>query len=259
MDSRILIIDDHPVVREALAVTICADDPGYQVVGVATLAEGIARLADSVFDVVLLDLSLPDCEGPMSLARLRSSFPEVRVAVVSGTTTSDVILHCMSLGAAGYIPKTSISSVVVDALRLIVRGGRYIPPEALAGGSAPAPNVSMEPPAPLVSGGTDIYRSADNELGMTDRQMQVLRLVLAGLSNKHICRQLKLAEGTVKVHVSAVLRVLGVRSRTQAVIAASRLGLLAADRLETRNGAVLSERKSVKSPDATGQYAIDLA
>jgi DNA-binding NarL/FixJ family response regulator len=134
--------------------------------------------------------------------------------VLSAEIDRETILRCLDLGAAGYIPKTYHADVITHALRLIASGHVYVPREAID------PRRDANEPIRLRSAGSD-----PRGLGLTDRQCDVLRLILRGLPNKLICRQLDLAEGTVKVHVSAVLRALGVRNRTQAVIAASRLGL----------------------------------
>ena len=167
------------------------------------------------FDLALLDLGLPDCAGPDGLARLREARPDLPVVVVSATSDPDTILEALDLGAMGFIPKTSTRDVLLNAVRLVASGGIYVPVEALrargekAGGGAP---------------GTGAARSAA-ELGLTGRQRDVLVLLLKGLPNKLIARKLDLAENTVKVHVRAVLQALDVSTRTQALIAATRLGL----------------------------------
>lgn len=257
MSVSALIIDDHPLIRDAVRMTLASLGPGGRI-DMADSFASARRLLESgaEWDFALLDLSLPDCEGFEGLAAFRELRPTLPTIVLSGRTDRETILRCLDLGAAGYIPKTSQSDVISDALHLVASGHVYLPREALgrdflrdaplrpaaaagiggATGVGPAAPAAGEPPfasgfapsrppaQPLV--GASAGATLDpRKLGLTDRQCDVLRLILRGLPNKLICRQLDLAEGTVKVHVSAVLRALGVRNRTQAVIAASRMGL----------------------------------
>lgn len=242
MSVSALIIDDHPLIRDAVRMTLASLGPGGRI-DMADSFASARRLLESgaEWDFALLDLSLPDCEGFEGLAAFRELRPTLPTIVLSGRTDRETILRCLDLGAAGYIPKTSQSDVISDALRLVASGHVYLPREALgrdflretparpgvAAGEPPsasgfAPPRAPAPPPVAASAGATLD---PRKLGLTDRQCDVLRLILRGLPNKLICRQLDLAEGTVKVHVSAVLRALGVRNRTQAVIAASRMGL----------------------------------
>ncbi|RPH61866.1 MAG: DNA-binding response regulator [Burkholderiales bacterium] len=211
----VLVIDDHPLMRDAVGVTMNAIAPGSRIDLAASFAEARRLLAlDPGYDFTLLDLNLPDSTGFEALKALRAQYPQLPTVVLSAEVERDTILRCLDLGAAGYIPKTYHGDVITHALRLISSGHVYVPREAIE-----ARRDAKEPIRARPIGGDP------RGLGLTDRQCDVLRLILRGLPNKLICRQLDLAEGTVKVHVSAVLRALGVRNRTQAVIAASRLGL----------------------------------
>lgn len=215
MARSFLVLDDHPFVHTVLVRLLAELEPGGRVAVAHRLDQALSSLRDNPApDLILADLHLPDGNGTEVLARLRQQRPECPIAVFSAAADSPTILRCLEAGAIGYIPKTHSNEAVLNALRLINSGCPYVPPEVLIQtngrtrlearlGSAPSPR----------------------HLGLTDRQIDVLRLILRGLPNKLICRNLQLAEGTVKVHVSAVLRALGVRNRTQAVIAASRIGL----------------------------------
>jgi DNA-binding NarL/FixJ family response regulator len=210
---KFLVIEDHPIVADALRQALLTLERTAEVACVGDLAAALAATAgDAQFDLALLDLGLPDCAGPDGLARLREARPDLPVVVVSGTSDPDTILEALDLGAMGFIPKTSTRDVLLNAVRLVASGGIYVPVEALksrgkAEGGAPG-----------------AARSAA-ELGLTERQRDVLVLLLKGLPNKLIARKLDLAENTVKVHVRAVLQALDVSTRTQALIAATRLGL----------------------------------
>ena len=216
MARQFLVLDDHPFVHTALLQMLADLEPGARISLTHRLEQALSSLRQHPApDLLLADLHLPDANGPEVIARLRQQRPECPIAVFSGNVDAPTILRCLEAGAVGYIPKTHSNEAVLNALRLITSGCPYLPPQVLTlkGGS----RTRLEPP---------LARPADpRHLGLTERQIDVLRLILRGLSNKLICRQLRLAEGTVKVHVSAVLRALGVRNRTQAVIAATRIGI----------------------------------
>lgn len=247
MAVSVLIIDDHPLVRDAVRMTMESISPDGRVDMAATFAEARRMLESSAdWDFVLLDLELPDCSGFDGLTALRELRPALNTVVLSGRIDRETILRCIDLGASGYIPKTYPSEVIAHALQLVASGHLYLPREALGretlsgggpglhgrdafGNGAPAHGRDAPGHGAREPLGAREKAADPRRLGLTDRQCDVLRLILRGLPNKLICRQLELAEGTVKVHVSAVLRALGVRNRTQAVIAASRMGLRMSD------------------------------
>lgn len=216
MARRYLIVDDHPIIQSAMRETLLELEPGCEVLVTGRLSEANQLLRNGPVQLILFDLRLPDAGGVEGLMALRERFPESPLAVLSAETDAPMIIRCLDLGALGYIPKTLPNDELRSALRLVASGCAYVPQQVLA----------SQAPFRMRGGEHSAVRSSDpRHLGLTDRQIDVLRLMLRGLPNKLICRQLALAEGTVKVHVSAVLRALGVRNRTQAVIAASRIGL----------------------------------
>ena len=215
---RILVVDDHPLMAEALALAMRTLDRAAEVESAGSLREALERATQVGFDLCLLDLRLPDCSGLEALERMRESLPALPVVVVSGSDDPASVLAALDLGAMGYIPKTSPRDVLLGAVRLVASGGIYVPVEALKTREA----VPSAPPV-AASGVTGAGTAAD--LGLSPRQWEVLELLLKGLPNKLIARRLDVTENTVKIHVSAVLRALGVATRTQALIAASRLGL----------------------------------
>jgi len=213
---RILVVDDHPMMAEALALAMRTLERATDVETVGDLRSAIAVAGESKFDLCLLDLGLPDCSGIDALARLRQAVPALPVVVVSGADEAEHVLQALDRGAMGYIPKTSPRNVLLSAVRLVASGGIYVPTEALKA-------REREPSAAPASAATAAKTAAD--LGLSARQREVLDLLLKGLPNKLIARKLDISENTTKIHVSSVLRALGVTSRTQALIAASRLGL----------------------------------
>lgn len=215
---KILVVDDHPLILEALQHVLQQLDGEVEVHAAHTADGGRALVATHAdADLLLLDLNLPETSGFTLLSELRNDFPAVPVVVLSGFDRRDDVLQALDLGAMGFIPKRSASQIMLQALRLIVSGGVYVPPEVFMQRDMKVAE------APQRRHGDRPLRPRD--LGLTSRQAQVLALVLHGKSNKVICRELGLAEGTVKIHVAAILRALKVSSRTQAVIEASRLGL----------------------------------
>lgn len=206
---RILQIDDHALFRDGLAQLLGQHLPDLEIVGAGTLVEGLALLQEAgPFELVLLDLALPDATGPMLISTLRAQAEAPPVVCVSSDSSRDTVLACIAAGAMAYVPKSASSEAMLAALRVVLTGGIYLP-ASVRGASVDMPALGDSPATPALS----------------PRQKEVLRLLLEGRSNKDICRELGLSPATIKTHVSAVLRVLNVTTRTQAVLAASRLGL----------------------------------
>jgi DNA-binding NarL/FixJ family response regulator len=198
---NVLIADDHPLVRDALARTVQQLAADVQVRETGDL-EGLLRLAaQGDADLALVDLNMPGMDGVAGLRRLRAAAPTLPVVVASGQEDAATIRAVLAAGAVGFIPKSERSEVLLGALRLVQSGGTYVPSRLL-----------NTPPA-----------AAAPEL--TPRQLDVLHLLLRGEPNKLIARELGLTEGTVKIHIAAILRVLHARNRTEAVVRARALGI----------------------------------
>ena len=210
---HILLVDDHALIRDALRA-ILAEIMACAVIDEADSARKAMELAESnpETQLVILDLGLPDGDGLQLLKTIRARLPATAVVVLSSSTESDVMAAALDAGAVGFIPKSAPRSVMVGALGLVLAGGIYIPPEAWP--SRPKdvpPAVSERSPTPA-------------ELGLTGRQLDVLALLMRGRSNKAIARTLSIAEVTVKHHVTALMRALQVRNRTEAALAIARYG-----------------------------------
>ena len=207
---RALVIDDHPLIHEILPAILRKALGEVTVATEATLEAGLMRAAGSVPpDLVLLDLGLPGCEGIDALTRFRLEFPELPVVVLSATIDRESILGALDSGASGYIPKTSKPEVMIAALKLVAAGGVYVPPEALE-------ELAVKPVSRLPRG---------ESMELTERQRDVLRLILKGYNNERIASELAIAPNTVKQHAHAIFTALGVSTRAEAVIAAMRHGL----------------------------------
>jgi DNA-binding NarL/FixJ family response regulator len=212
---KILVVDDHALIRDALRGILRKLERRAVIVEAPDGRAAIEAIeSQDNIGLILLDLNLPDRNGLTLLAELRQRFPAVGVVVLSALQDYANIKRALDLGALGYIPKSAPREVMLSALRLVFAGGVYIPREALACGEAPPPPIPRQD-SPIVT---------PAEIGLSERQLEVLALLMQGKSNKIICRTLNLMEPTVKHHVAAILRALKVTNRTQAVIAASELG-----------------------------------
>ena len=213
---KILVIDDHVLIREALQALLKKLKRGAVVLEASDSRQAMEIFANNAdIGLVMLDLNLPDRDGLAVLSELREQHPAVAVVVMSAIQERATVMQALDLGAVGYIPKSARREVMMSALQLIFAGGVYIPPEILAHGepfaaASPRPNER-----PIVS---------PSEVGLSDRQLDVLAHLMQGKNNKVICRVLGLAEPTVKNHVTAILRALKVTNRTEAVIAVNELG-----------------------------------
>ncbi len=213
---KILLSDDHALIREAVRGVLneVAPDAGVlEASDGSRTVELIERNPD--IDLVLLDLNLPDRDGLALLGDLRARYPAMSVVVLSAFQDQSTIRQALRLGALGFIPKNTERDVMLNALRLIFAGGVYIPVEAL--------DRPVASPAANGKAHADLRRRLPPALGLTERQIEVLSLVMEGKSNKAISRQLDVAEHTVKNHVTAIFKALQVTNRTEAVVAVGRL------------------------------------
>lgn len=222
---KVLLIDDHPLFREGVALLLKPLVDGLETWEAGSCEAAFELLAQrGSADLVLIDLGLPGLSGLEGLQRLRLEHPEVPVVVMSSSDDKDTVMAVLDAGAMGFIPKSSTSQVMLGALRLILAKGIYLPPSVfLAARAAPAVSPVPAQAAAVEAAPSSGRRPAD--LGLTPRQADVLHLLLQGKPAKLIGRQLNLSLSTVKAHTSAVLRALNVTTRTQAVLAAGRMGL----------------------------------
>jgi DNA-binding NarL/FixJ family response regulator len=210
---KILVVDDHALIRDALRGVLAELVDGPTVLEAADCRQATQLIREHPdLRLILLDLNLPDRDGFGFLADLRRRHAPISLVVLSGFHDRKNVLRALELGALGFIPKSSPREVMVSALRLILSGGIYIPPEALApaetGGVRPSPSRPISPV----------------DVGLTERHMEVVALMMQGKSNKAIARVLDVAEPTVKHHVTAILKALKVANRTEAVIAVGEMG-----------------------------------
>jgi DNA-binding NarL/FixJ family response regulator len=194
-----LVVDDHAVVRMGVVQMLRQTEPTLRLAEASTLAEAEAALAGEAGSaLVVLDVFLPDVpvDAPLEgLRRLRRRYPGVAVAMLSADSDAELAAQALREGAAGWLPKSADPRLFGAALALVLRGGCYVPPFLFGRDRSPA----AEPLSP--------------------RQLDVLRCLVEGRSNKEIARDLALSESTVKTHLATIFRVLKVRNRTEAVVA----------------------------------------
>ena len=228
---RVMLIDDHPLIVSALQRILRELDDHVSIVPAGSAADARAVLReDAAFDLLLLDLALPDTDGHTFLAELRRTHPSLPVVVVSASERAADVVRAIDAGAMGFVTKRTSAHALLEALRAVLQGVIVVPdalvPEALPEPDAIAAHAALGPaaslPAPVLDARTSL-RAGLQSLGMTPRQLDVLELLLQGKPNKLIARELRLSVETVKDHVRAVLRTLNVSTRTQAVLAVSRL------------------------------------
>ena len=205
---RLVIADDHPLFRGALREAVSGLFERIDIAEAGSFDE-VAKLLDagSDVDLILLDLSMPGVRGFSGLMYLRAQYPSVPVVVVSANDDPSVIRRCMDFGASGFIPKTLDVEGMRRAIESVLNGGVWTPPDIDLDAGADAESAELM--ARLTT--------------LTPQQVRVLMMLSEGLLNKQIAYELSVSEATVKAHVSAILQKLGVESRTQAVIAASRI------------------------------------
>ena len=206
---KIILADDHNLFRGGFALLFRQFEADTEVLEAGGLGEALGLAAKHPdADLMFLDLNMPGMNGAVSIEEITAIHPQLPLVVLSANDGGHTVQSVMAAGASGFIPKSSSPAVMQSAIRLVLSGGVYLPPQVL---SMEKPNLPSRTVRPA---------------NLTDRQLEVLRLLADGLPNKQICRELGLGEGTIKVHIAAIFRALGVNNRTEAANAARRAGLI---------------------------------
>lgn len=209
INSHLLLIDDHQLFRSGVLLALQTFNKTIFATESDSIASAKTILENSThnIDLILLDQSLPDGEGINLLQHIKNHYSSIPVVILSASDDIALMKQALQLGASGYIPKSSNTSVIVSAIQLILSGGIYIPPKLMPSALASDNHAITSP----------INQSVEP---LTERQQQVLKLVCQGLSNKEIAWQLKIAEGTVKGHISLILKSRSMHSRKQLIVSA---------------------------------------
>ena len=208
---RVLIVDDHPVVREGLAGML-ATQPDFDVVGEASNGlEGVKLAHQLTPDLILMDLQMPNMDGAAAIRQIRKELPDCRILVLTAFDTDERILHSIEAGAQGYLLKGAPRDDLFRAIRVVAEGGSLLQPSVAA---------------KLLSRVGQMLKQEEQIEHLTDREMEVLRLLVRGNRNKEIAEQLIISERTVKFHVGVIFQKLGVSNRAEAVSKAIQMGLV---------------------------------
>lgn len=212
---QILLADDHPLFREGVKPVLQKLDAQVEILEAFDYPSAYAVTAQhSNMDLALLDLNMPGGTGIDGVAQFRRRFPDIPLIILSAADQPEEVRQVLAAGAMGYISKSAAPAVIVSAINLVMAGGVYAPPDLLSPRMTTSP-IPAHPPSP----------SGPRLSNLTERQLEVLRLMGQGISNRQIADALHLTEGTVKIHVTAVLRALDVSNRTEAVLVAQKAGL----------------------------------
>jgi DNA-binding NarL/FixJ family response regulator len=212
---KLLVIEDHALVREGLVRLLGQLEQGATVLDSPDFETALNLLDnEGDFDLIFLDLALPGVDGFTGLDILRRRYPATPVAVVSAFDDPPTVARVMNLGASGFIPKAYSGEALIRAVGEILEGQLFRP--------SSLQSARMDDAVPLAPSKVAVTSA---EIGLTERQAQVLALMVRGLSNRDIGAQLALTEGTVKIHATAVFKILGVTSRTQALVTVARYGI----------------------------------
>jgi two-component system, NarL family, nitrate/nitrite response regulator NarL len=199
---KLLIVDDHPLFRDGLAALLCQASADTVVRQAASAEEALRTVDEEIFDAMFMDLVMPGLCGEPAIREFARRHPDLPVIVLSSSEAPSDVRRVINAGASGYIPKSATAQTVVSALQLVLSGNIYVPPLLLSA-TAHALDQDMQ----------DAPRSLAQ---LTDRQVDVLRGLRDGLTNKEISANLGIAEKTVKVHIAAIFKTLNVVNRTQA-------------------------------------------
>lgn len=217
MKIKVLMVDDHALFRDGMRYVLQQLADEVEVIDSGNFVDGMKQAAENPdLDLALIDLNMPGSEGVKSILVFHEKNPSIPLVVVSGSDQREDIEKVMEYGAMGFISKMSSSKMMLSALRMVLDGGVYLPPQLL-----------QQAMVGLDQGNSGDRRTdRPNKSGLTTRQTQTLQLLAEGLSNKEISQRMNLAEGTVKIHTAAVYQTLRVSSRLEAVSTARRLGYL---------------------------------
>lgn len=219
---KILVADDHELFLKGLELILSDLQPGIELVFAKNYNEIFNVIKEQKdFNLVLTDLAMPGAKWLDAIQKIHETLPETPIIILSAVFDKEIVQKTIEIGAAGYIPKTSSNAVIISAVNLVLSGGVYIPPELLQ--DSGQNEFEMLKMVEKIPENQDVSEKVKI---LSPRQIDVICLISQGKSNKQIAYELGLTEGTVKLHVTAILKILNVYNRTGAVVEATRLGLI---------------------------------
>lgn len=227
---KILIADDHELFLKGLEFILNENFKNIELITAQSYTDIFSIFENNTdFDLIITDLAMPGANWLTAINKIHTTLPETPIIIISAVFDKEILQQTLDIGVAGYIPKTSSNSLIVSAINLVLAGGVYIPHELLyATKNTPiSAEKQKEYIAPLKTLEKITINTSETPLkGLTDRQIDIVKCIAEGLSNKQIAYKLNLTEGTVKVHITVILKVLNVKNRTSAVIEAAKRGYI---------------------------------
>jgi DNA-binding NarL/FixJ family response regulator len=227
---KILIADDHKLFLKGLEFILEENISKPEIVAAEDYTE-IFRILEQQpdFDLIITDLAMPGANWLSAIQKIHEMLPETPIIIISAVFDREILQKTLDIGVAGYIPKTASNNLIISAINLVLAGGVYIPHELLY--STPQQQKNDEQQKEYVAPLKALEKMTENTVsttqkGLTERQIEIVKCIAEGLSNKQIAYKLNLKEGTVKVHITIILKVLNVKNRTSAIIEASRRGYI---------------------------------
>jgi len=233
---KILIADDHELFLKGLEFILQENFPKTELTTAQSYTDifSILEQKDS-FDLIITDLAMPGANWLSAITKIHQLLPETPIIIISAVFDKEILQQTLDVGVAGYIPKTSSNTLIVSAINLVLAGGVYIPHELLYSAKITplSPEKQKEYMAPLKTlEKLTVNNTESTSKGLTGRQIDIVKCIAEGLSNKQIAYKLNLTEGTVKVHITVILKILNVKNRTSAVIEAAKRGYISDSLLE---------------------------
>lgn len=228
---KILIADDHELFLKGLEFILKENLPNLEITTAQSYTDIFNILEDKQnFDLIITDLAMPGANWLQALTKIHTLEPETPITIISAVFDKEILQQTLDIGVSGYIPKTASNNLIISAINLVLAGGVYIPHELLYTNPLTTQNnknTQKEYIAPLKA--LEKFADSTNEApqkSLTERQIEIVKCIAEGLSNKQIAYKLNLTEGTVKVHITVILKVLNVKNRTSAVIEAAKRGYI---------------------------------
>lgn len=216
MSNRALIVDDHPIVRNALVTSLVSLNIFDQLETAGSFQELIEELErDADYQLLILDLSLTDISGADGMIYIREHYTDIPIVVFSGHSSADIIAECFEKGVHGFVSKNSSMQIFISAIRIVLGGGTYIPPEAVS-------LIGLEPTESTEFGSGPV----EEKILFSPKQREVFDQLIKGMPNKVIATRLHMAEGTVKSHLHSIYQILRVTNRAQAILRSRQLQIL---------------------------------
>ena len=227
---KILIADDHELFLKGLEFILEQNLQNIEITTAQSYTEIFSILETKQnFDLIITDLAMPGANWLTAINKIHSTLPETPIIIISAVFDKELLQQTLDIGVAGYIPKTASNNLIVSAINLVLAGGVYIPHELLY--SAKNQTFSSEKQKEYINPLKNLEKLTENvteetKKALTDRQIDIVKCIAEGLSNKQIAYKLNLTEGTIKVHITIILKLLNVKNRTSAVIEAAKRGYI---------------------------------